>query len=166
MVLFESEPRKNGTPLQNRCNSEDPTARCHPVNCVQAQQTNEQTLLFIHLYTLHTVCIHFCTFYTRTRCTYTNLYNKVHAYNLTLVWQCIHSQGACTHCRSLFKKALPKYVRYFSKRHVNLTKPMGWLQVVGSLKLHVSFAKEPYKRDYILQKRPINLRSVLIPATP
>jgi len=33
-------------------------------------------------------------------------------------------------------------------------------------KLKVSFAKEPYTRDYILQKRPINLRSLLIVATP
>ena len=32
---------------------------------------------------------------------------------------------------------------------------MGWLWLVGSLKLQVSFAKEPYKRDNILQKRPI-----------
>jgi len=30
-----------------------------------------------------------------------------------------------------------------------------WLQCVGALKLEVSFAKEPYKRDDILQKRPI-----------
>jgi len=30
----------------------------------------------------------------------------------------------------------------------------------------VSFAKEPYKRDYILQKRPKILRSLLIVATP
>jgi len=28
-------------------------------------------------------------------------------------------------------------------------------RLVGSLKLYVSFAKEPYERDYILQKRPI-----------
>jgi len=42
---------------------------------------------------------------------------------------------------------------------------MGWLQLVGSLKLEVSFAKEPYKRDYILHKRPIVLRSLLIIAT-
>jgi len=28
-----------------------------------------------------------------------------------------------------------------------------WLRLVGSLKLNVSFAKEPYKREYILQKR-------------
>jgi len=40
--------------------------------------------------------------------------------------------------------------------------PMGWLRLVGSLKLQVSFAKEPSKRDDILQKRPIILRSLLI----
>jgi len=43
---------------------------------------------------------------------------------------------------------------------------MGWLRLVGSLKLLVSFAKEPYKRDNILQKRPMILRSILIAATP
>jgi len=43
---------------------------------------------------------------------------------------------------------------------------IGWLRLVGSLKLLVSFAKEPYKRDDILQKRPIILRSLLIVATP
>jgi len=32
---------------------------------------------------------------------------------------------------------------------------MGWLRLVGSLKLQVSFAKEPYKRGYILQTRPM-----------
>ena len=34
---------------------------------------------------------------------------------------------------------------------------MRWLRLVGSLKSYVSFAKEPYKRDYILQKRRIIL---------
>ena len=34
------------------------------------------------------------------------------------------------------------------------------------LKLKVSFAKEPYKRDYFLQKRPMILRSLLIVDTP
>ena len=43
---------------------------------------------------------------------------------------------------------------------------MGWLRLVGSLKLQVSFAKDPYEKDYILQKRPIILRSLLIVATP
>jgi len=43
---------------------------------------------------------------------------------------------------------------------------MGGLRLVGSLKLKVSFAKEPYKREDILQKRPVILRSLLIVATP
>jgi len=37
---------------------------------------------------------------------------------------------------------------------------MGWLRLVNTLKLYVSFAKEPYKKDDILQKRPIILRSL------
>jgi len=43
---------------------------------------------------------------------------------------------------------------------------MGWLQLVGSIKLQVSFAKEPYKRDDILQKRPVILSILLTVATP
>jgi len=43
---------------------------------------------------------------------------------------------------------------------------MGWLRLVGSLELLVSFDKEPYKRDDILQQRSIILRSLLIVATP
>ena len=40
------------------------------------------------------------------------------------------------------------------------------LRLVGSLKLYVSLAKEPYKRDDILQKKPIILRSLLHVAAP
>jgi len=43
---------------------------------------------------------------------------------------------------------------------------MGWIRLAGSLKLKVSFAKEPYKRDYILKKRPIISKSLLIAANP
>ena len=42
---------------------------------------------------------------------------------------------------------------------------MGWLWLVGSIKLQVSFAKEPYKGDNILQKRPIILSILLTEAT-
>jgi len=42
---------------------------------------------------------------------------------------------------------------------------MGWLRVVGSLEIQISFAKEPYERDDILQKRRMILRSLLIVAT-
>ena len=43
---------------------------------------------------------------------------------------------------------------------------MGWQRLVGSIKLQVSFAKEPYKRGDILQKKPKFWRSLLIVATP
>ena len=43
---------------------------------------------------------------------------------------------------------------------------MGWPGLVGSLKSQVSLAKEPYKRDDVLQRRPMILRSLLIEATP
>jgi len=44
--------------------------------------------------------------------------------------------------------------------------PMEWLWFVGSMKLYVSFAKEPYKIDDILQKRPIIKSILLTVATP
>ena len=49
---------------------------------------------------------------------------------------------------------------------IDVLAPMGWLRVVGSLKLQVSFAE--YRRFYrsLLQKRPIILRSLLFVATP
>ena len=45
---------------------------------------------------------------------------------------------------------------------------MGWLRFVGSLKLQVSFAKGPYKRDYSAKEtyNVIILRILLIVATP
>ena len=43
---------------------------------------------------------------------------------------------------------------------------MGWLQLAGSLKSNVSFAKETCKRDDILKKKPMIFRSLLIVATP
>jgi len=42
---------------------------------------------------------------------------------------------------------------------------MGWPRLVGPLKLQVSFATEPYNRDYILQERTIILNSLPIVAT-
>jgi len=43
---------------------------------------------------------------------------------------------------------------------------MGGLWLVGSIKIQVSFAKEPHKRDDILQKRPTILSILLTVATP
>ena len=71
-------------------------------------------------------------------------------------------QHTATHCNTVH--ILNTHSLFTSNSAGNLH--MGWLRLVGSLKLQVSFAKEPYKRDDILQKRPIILRSLLIVATP
>jgi len=52
--------------------------------------------------------------------------------------------------------AMGKSCKWTKKLH------MGWLRLVGSLKLQVSFAKEPCKRDDILQKRRMVWRNLLI----
>jgi len=43
---------------------------------------------------------------------------------------------------------------------------MGWLRLVGSLELQVSFAEYRLFYRALLQKRPIILRSLLIVASP
>jgi len=43
---------------------------------------------------------------------------------------------------------------------------MGWLRLVGSLKLYVSFAEYSLFYRALLQKRHLILRSLLIVATP
>jgi len=50
--------------------------------------------------------------------------------------------------------------------HLRKSSPhMGWLRLVGWIKSYVSFAKKPYKRDDLLQKRPIILSILLTVAT-
>jgi len=51
-------------------------------------------------------------------------------------------------------------------RHITHEEGMGWLRLVGSLKLDLSFAEHSLFYRALLQKRPIILRSLLIVATP
>jgi len=105
-------------------------------------------------------------------------------------WQCVAMHCSALHCVAVRCSALQYVavrcsalqcvaVRYRvmqnfnsicgSTLRVSLSCPesvyMGWLQLVGSLKLYVAFAEEPNKRDDILRKKPISLRSLLIVAT-
>jgi len=71
-----------------------------------------------------------------------------------------------THSREWLFRCRARLVRTCNDECLMRIHVMGWLRLIGSLKLQVSFAKEPYKRDDILQKRRIILRSPLIVATP
>ena len=62
-----------------------------------------------------------------------------------------HTQEQRKRCERKAANSNPS-VNKFDERYVvsiNITQDMGWLRLVGSLKLQVSFAKEPYKRDDI-----------------
>ena len=53
-------------------------------------------------------------------------------------------------------------IQKYTHTSVSPVSDMRWLRVVGSLKWQVSFAKEPYEKDIILQKRStISLGQVL-----
>jgi len=70
-------------------------------------------------------------------------------------------------CVCVCGMTLPCQMTWFDiTSHLHLDQTMGWLRLVGSLKLQVSFAKEPYKTDDILQKRPMIWRGLPIVATP
>jgi len=78
-------------------------------------------------------------------------------------------QYMCSARKSLHPKSQTRHPKSEILNHVGLLKissTMGWPRLIGSLKLYVSFVKELYKRDDILQKRPIILRSLLLVAKP
>jgi len=86
------------------------------------------------------------------------------------VLQCVAVCGSALQSVAVSRHSLLQYDCVAAccsvETHRSGSTTMGWIRLVGSLKSYVSFAKEPYKRDDILQKRPIILRSLLHVATP
>jgi len=117
---------------------------------------------------IHRTCKCICMF----RCIYVYIYQSIYIYIYICmyiymsirihIYICIYSYIYLYICIYIYTHTLlfPK-----EKLPSNTLHDMGWLLLVGSLKLQVSFAKEPYKRDDILQKRHIMLLSLLIVAT-
>jgi len=126
----------------------------------------------------------YCVFHIHI-CTHTHTYSHTCIHIINFLW-CF---GACTHISTyeskfLAKNSFGRKIRRHSAAAFSLQVPeksdldlnllyililetcMGWLHVVSSIKLYVSFAKKPYKRDDILQKGPMILRSLLIEVTP
>jgi len=88
-------------------------------------------------------------------------FHSIHTHTLSLFLSLSH-----THTHALTHTYVLTHTYKLVKMRQTPYLYMGWLPLVGSLQLQVSFAKEPYKRDDILQKRPRILRSLLIVATP
>jgi len=104
------------------------------------------TFLWIHMhaYTL------LCAFFPEATCTYRYVYSYT---------------SVCTRKHTCLHLHTP--LRYVFIRTPLKTKIcMGWLRLVGSLKLQASFAEYCLFYRALLQKRPIILRSLLIIDTP
>jgi len=99
------------------------------------------TYVLTYIYVCVYMCIHIYVFTNTYVCIYIYIYIYIYIQDFHTLCVCV-----CIHAL--------EYVC------------MGWLRLVGFLKVKVFFAKEPHKRDDILQKRPIILRSLLIIATP
>ena len=103
---------------------------------------------------MHQICTRYAldTHQIRTRYALDMQFLKI------IVREVIH----CTHHTHTHHTPTLKHIH----AHTICCQTMGSLRLVGAFKLQVSFAKEPYKRRYILQKRPIIFRSLRIVATP
>ena len=76
----------------------------------------------------------------------------------TIICMCIHMHA---------HPYIFKCIRMYTYEYISICSiHMGWLRVVGSLKLQVSFAEYSLFYRALLQKRPVVLRSLLIVATP
>jgi len=88
-----------------------------------------------------------------------------------VILSCTHCNTHCcthcnTHCNTHCDTCCNTADMSFSKLSYIVMSCMGWLRVLGSIKLHVSFAEYSLVYRALLQKKPIILRSLLIVATP
>ena len=127
------------------------------------------------------VCVCACVHVTGVTNQSPTIYMYIHG-ALQCVAVCSSMKAACNHCSTLQHTALHCNTLQHTSTHfntlqhtiktthvnaaLNLNHTMGWLNLVGSIKLRVSFTKEPYKRDNMLQEGPIILSILLTIATP
>ena len=103
-----------------------------------------------------------------------DLVDRVILTRLLIVGAQQHCSDHCNPCRNDYSHGRHKPDSTAQQRSLQLATSttvtcvinatMGWLRLVGSFKSYVPFAKEPYKRDYILQKRRVILTRLLIVA--
>jgi len=103
------------------------------------------------------VCVRVCMYICVCLCVCACVYACV----CVRLWRNVH-EHVCDLCVCVF--VWVSHVLH--KTTSSYMRSMELLMLVGSIKLWVSFANEPYKGDYILQKRPIILSILLTVATP
>jgi len=100
---------------------------------------NTYKYIYIHTYTYIYIYINMYIYIQTYAYTFIDRYRHIHMWTHTHIISITHRR-----CQILNHSQIPK-------RSTPILSPMEWLWSVGSIKLQVSFAKEPYGRDHILQ---------------
>jgi len=105
--------------------------------------------MYIHIYTQ--ICM------STSGCMYMHIYRRLYFYMYGCM--CVLVYLSVYTCNKNESGTSHVYIFAYQNNDTSLVRIS---TLVGSLKLQVSFAQEPYKRDYILQKRQVIVRSLPI----
>ena len=108
------------------------------------------------------VCMSVCTCICMYVCMYRYIYIYIYMYMYIQTY--IHTQISVR--MHIYVRMHTLYAHSITLTSTNDTAAMGWLRLVGSFKLYVSFAEYRLFYRALLQKRSIIFRSLLIVATP
>ena len=140
---------------------------CKRALCIQYNRCTTEIDICIQTCSVYYIRVYVSCIYV---CNHTSLLQKSPMYTIQQMYNrnSVHIYTS-THYVSIIYICIHKHAQTIMHRnicvHIYGQSMMGWLQCVGALKLQASFGKEPYKRDDILQKRPIVLRSLLMVPT-
>jgi len=141
------------------------------LHTISRKYSEKSLSTYMCLHIIFYLCLSTCV-YTLSRSIYMCLHTTSREYSekypetwngclVSTATHCNTLQHTATHCNTLQQRHGTGRETVQALIHI-----WGGFDLVDSLRLQVSFAKEPYKRDGILQKRPVILGSLLIVATP
>jgi len=121
-------------------------------------------MTYVTCHTYERAMLHTCWYVWHESFTWVTLLIDLSDVTHSYVW---HDSFICVRHESFIRVPWLIYRSDITPAFRNwMSMDMGWLRLLGSKKLQVSFAKETYKRDNILQKRPIILSILRTVATP
>ena len=131
-----------------------PRTHTHTHFCIYVSKYTLRQYIHIHVHTYTCPYVSQNILYTLSMYTYTptHIYIHTHTYICPYVSQQLYTLSMYTYT--------PTHMFLY------IVSTMGWLRLVGSLKLQVSFAEYSLFYRALLQKRPETSRSLLMKATP
>ena len=155
----------HGNTLQHTHHTSDTTRICIMSHICNVTHIYIYIYIYIYIWVTlpksHYICGLWDSIFSNSRCVHYKILWHTVAHGNTL--QRTHLTSDATHiCIMSHICNVTQYSAMLDFRRVH----MGWLRLVGPLKLQVSFAEYRLFYRALLQKRPIILRSLLAEATP